>query len=138
MDEHAVGNPRVTVAGGILEGTIEPGSGVRSFKGIPFAAAPVDNRRWQAPQPAATWKGVRQADAFGPRCMQRSLFADMVFRSNGVSENCLYLNVWSPAQGAKRGAAKLPVLVYFYGGGLVAGDGSEPRYDGASMARGPN
>jgi para-nitrobenzyl esterase len=64
--------------------------------------------------------------------MQRRQFADMVFRSNGTNEDCLYLNVWAPAS---RGAARLPVLVYFYGGGFTAGDGSEPRYDGAAMAR---
>ncbi|MFP5391347.1 MAG: carboxylesterase/lipase family protein [Gammaproteobacteria bacterium] len=127
----APSHPRVKVAGGTLEGRVEEG-GVRAFKGIPFAAAPVGSLRWQAPQAAPAWKGVRTADAFGPRCMQRALFSDMVFRSNGVSEDCLYLNVWTPA---KKAGAKLPVLVYFYGGGLVAGDGSEPRYDGANMAR---
>src|SRR5205823_5083542 len=65
-------------------------------------------------------------------CMQRRVFNDMVFRSNGVSEDCLYLNVWTPAASASE---RLPVLVYFYGGGYIAGDGSEPRYDGESMAR---
>jgi para-nitrobenzyl esterase len=64
--------------------------------------------------------------------MQHPVFGDMNFRSNGMSEDCLYLNVWTPAKSAKD---KLPVLVYFYGGGFVAGDGSEPRYDGESMAR---
>lgn len=75
---------------------------------------------------------MRKADKFGPRAMQRPLFCDMGFRSDGMSEDCLYLNVWTPARSA---AARLPVLVYFYGGGLMAGDGSEPRYDGESMAR---
>ena len=94
--------------------------------------APVGDLRWQPPQPVKNWKGVRKADQFGPRCMQRPIFADMNFRSNGMSEDCLYLNIWTPA---KSGKERLPVLVYFYGGGFVAGDGSEPRYDGESMAR---
>jgi len=122
--------PATTVAGGKLGGIQE--GGVRAFKGVPYAAAPVGALRWQAPQPAPAWDGVRQASAFGPRCMQLPLFADMVFRSGGVSEDCLTLNVWTPAN---RAAERLPVLVYFYGGGLVAGDAAEPRYDGAAMAR---
>ena len=122
---------RVKTANGIVEGTVEE-SGVRAFKGIPFAEPPVGDLRWKPPQPVKNWKGVRKADAFGPRCMQRRLFSDMVFRSAGVSEDCLYLNVWTPA---RSGDSRLPVLVYFYGGGYVAGDGSEPRYDGEAMAR---
>jgi para-nitrobenzyl esterase len=122
--------PRVNTTGGVLEGRME--AGVRAFKGIPFASAPVGALRWQPPQPGAPWKGVRDAGGFGARCMQLPLFSDMVFRSNGVSEDCLFLNVWAPAN---KPAENLPVLVYFYGGGLVAGDGSEPRYDGAAMAR---
>ncbi|MES2163658.1 MAG: carboxylesterase family protein [Pseudomonadota bacterium] len=122
--------PRATTATGVVEGTLEA-SGVTSYKGIPFAAPPVGELRWKAPQPAQKWPGVRKADHFGPRAMQLPLFDDMVFRSDGVSEDCLYLNVWTPAKSAKD---KLPVLVYFYGGGFAAGDGSEPRYDGASMA----
>ena len=121
---------QVKTANGILEGTDE--SGVRIFRGIPFAEPPVGDLRWKEPQPVKNWEGVRRADKFGPRAMQRALFGDMGFRSNGVSEDCLYLNVWTPARSASE---HLPVLVYFYGGGLQAGDGSEPRYDGESMAR---
>lgn len=127
----ANGNPTARAAGGMLEGRME--EGVRAFKGVPYARAPVGQLRWQAPQAPAGWDGTRQAAGFGPRCMQLPLFSDMVFRSNGMSEDCLYLNVWAPGQA--RAGGKLPVLVYFYGGGLVGGDGSEPRYDGAGMAR---
>ncbi|MRW84035.1 carboxylesterase family protein [Pseudoduganella sp. FT26W] len=122
--------PRAATATGVAEGVTEA-SGVTSYKGIPYAAAPVGKLRWAEPKPAAKWKGVRKADHFGARCMQLPLFSDMVFRSDGVSEDCLFLNVWTPAKSKKE---KLPVLVYFYGGGFAAGDGSEPRYDGESMA----
>src|SRR5438270_3523138 len=121
----------VKTANGALEGTVEK-SGVVSFKGIPYAAPPVGELRWKEPQPAKNWDGVRKADHFGPRAMQPSIFGDMNFRSDGMSEDCLYLNVWAPAHHGKK---LLPVLVYYYGGGFVAGDGSEPRYDGESMAK---
>ena len=122
--------PLVKVAGGTLEGVTEA-SGVRSFKGIPFAAPPVGNLRWREPQPAAGWEGIRKADHFAAKAMQLPVYSDMQFRAAGTSEDCLYLNVWQPAGAGKN---LLPVLVYFYGGGFVAGDGSELRYDGESMA----
>ncbi len=124
---------RVKTANGVIETSTEPEAGVRSFKGIPFAQPPVADLRWREPQPVKNWKGVRTADKFGPRCMQRtSPNADYWFRSDGMSEDCLYLNVWTPA---KSDHERLPVLVYVFGGGFQNGDGSEPRYDGAQMAR---
>lgn len=126
----AAAAPRIKTKNGILEGVNEK-SGIRSFKGIPFAAPPVGDLRWKEPQPAKSWNGVRKADKFGPRAMQRFIYTDMMFRSDSVSEDCLYLNVWTPA---RSGSERLPVLVYFYGGGFTAGDGSELRYDGESMA----
>ena len=123
---------RVKTTGGVVEGLGRQASGVRVFKGIPYAAAPLGELRWRAPQVLKKWEGVRRAEKFGPRCMQHPVFGDMNFRSDGMSEDCLYLNVWTPAKSA---GDKLPVLVYFYGGGFIAGDGSEPRYDGESMAR---
>ena len=124
---------RVKTASGILESTATPKDGVRAFKGIPFAQPPVGDMRWREPRPIKNWTGNRNADQFGPRCMQRtSPGADYWFRSNGMSEDCLYLNVWTPA---KSGDERLPVLFYIFGGGFQNGDGSEPRYDGESMAR---
>ena len=116
---------------GLVEGVLEE-SGIRAFKGIPFAAPPVGELRWREPQPVENWQGVRSAKNFGPRAMQLPVFGDMGFRSDGMGEDALYLNVWTPAKSEKE---SLPVLVYFYGGGFVAGDGSEARYDGESMAK---
>src|SRR3546814_4283680 len=126
----------VRIAAGVIAGKLAQVDGVtlRAFHGIPYAAPPLAALRWQPPRPLPPWQGTRLAQGFGPRCMQQPLFGDMVFRASGMSEDCLYLNVWTPAQWPASGTAKLPVLVYFYGGGFVAGDGSEPRYDGASMA----
>lgn len=121
--------PQAKVEQGLLEGIVLP-SGVQSFRGIPFAEPPVGSLRWKAPLPAKKWKGVRKADTFGNYPMQKPVYGDMKFRAQKMSEDCLYLNVWTTA---KKGD-KLPVLVYFYGGGFVAGDGSENRYDGESLA----
>lgn len=123
---------QVTTANGIIEGEFDIKTNIQSFKGIPFAQPPVGNLRWKAPQPLTNWTGVKQTKKFGPRAIQSNVFGDMGFRSDGTSEDCLYLNVWSPA---KSDNEKLPVLVYFYGGGFAAGDGSENRYDGENMAK---
>lgn len=135
MASAAAAGPVAKVDGGSVEGA-GPGTGstVSVFRGIPFAAPPVGELRWREPQPVVAWSGTRQATEFGPRCMQQPLFSDMMFRSPAPSEDCLYLNVWTPANFDRAPQGKLPVLVYVYGGGFIAGDSSEKRYDGAALA----
>ena len=131
----AADGPIVTVETGKLQGVAATGnSPVQIFRGVPYARPPVGDLRWREPHTADKWDGVRAADQFGPRCMQRHMWDDMFFRSPSASEDCLYLNVWTPANLGKGASAKLPVLVYIYGGGFVAGTSDEPRYDGAAMA----
>jgi len=129
---NAVAADQVRIQSGVLEGVKAPDSNVRAFKGIPYAAPPVGALRWKAPQPLASWSGVRKADEFGPRCMQGNPFGDMIFRDKGNNEDCLYLNVWTPAASAK---ARLPVMAWIYGGGFAAGASSEPRQDGGRLAK---
>jgi para-nitrobenzyl esterase len=107
--------------------------GVASWKGIPFAAAPVGPLRWRAPQPAAAWDGVRDATAYAHDCMQLPFPSDAAPLGTAPSEDCLYLNVWKP-QHAKA-AARLPVIVWIYGGGFVNGGSSPPTYAGAALAQ---
>jgi para-nitrobenzyl esterase len=134
-DDIPPANPRlVVVEQGMLNGQWIERTKVIAFKGIPYAMAPIGELRWKRPQPPESWQGVRHADEFSHRCMQEPLFSDMQFRDSGMSEDCLFLNVWKPETLQNSDAAKLPVLVYFYGGGFVAGDGSEARYDGTNMA----
>ena len=120
------------IENGIIEGNYDTKTGMQFYFGVPFAKPPVGPLRWKAPQPLDNWKTVLNTKSFGPRAVQGIVFGDMGSRSDGLSEDCLYLNVWTPA---KRNEKNLPVLVYFYGGGFVAGDGAEPRYDGESMAK---
>src|SRR5579884_1231613 len=121
----------VRTTSGLVEGTVSADGSVRIYKGIPFAAPPVGELRWKPPQAPKAWQGVRKATEFGPRCMQGRIFNDMVFRDSGPSEDCLYLNVWAPANAS----APLPVMVWIYGGGFQAGASSEPRQDGEKLAK---
>jgi para-nitrobenzyl esterase len=132
FNSHAqtMNNTIVNTVNGQLQGLTE-NNAVIAFKGIPYGQPPIGKLRWKAPVPIKNWDGVLKADHFGPSAMQTNIFGDMVYRSKGTSEDCLYLNIWKPSKKSKK---LLPVLVYYYGGGFVAGDGSEPRYDGASMA----
>ena len=122
--------PLVKTNDGELEGINE--SGIKIFKGIPFASPPIGELRWKAPRAVKKWEGVRKAQKFGPNPMQEHVYGDMNFGTEIMSEDCLYLNIWTPA---KTMHEKLPVFIYFNGGGLVAGSGSEARYAGLSMAR---
>ncbi len=129
---NAFSSDEVKTEAGIVAGTPNADHTVWMFKGVPFAAPPVGNLRWKAPQPVRKWKGVRSAEKFGSACLQTDVFGDIFFRDAQPSEDCLTLNIWMPAKPA---TSKLPVFLWFYGGGFVAGGSSEPRYDGENLAK---
>ena len=127
----------VKTTDGQLQGTMQ--DGVRVFKGIPFGAPPVGALRWREPQPVAKWQGVRKADKYGNACVQNN--AKQRFPVNsavdlpdspGMSEDCLYLNVWTNANNAN---AKLPVMFWIYGGAYTEGAGHMPAQDGVTLAK---
>jgi para-nitrobenzyl esterase len=134
----AISDP-VKTANGLLAGVTLP-SGVRAFKGIPFAAAPVGGLRWREPQPAAKWDGVRKAEQFANVCVQPSQPNRLPNKNVAVdlpdspktSEDCLYLNVWTAAN---RSGDRLPVMVWIYGGAYTEGAGSSPHNDGEALAK---
>ena len=132
----AISDPVKTKDGKVSGVTL--GSGVRAFKGIPFAAPPVGDLRWKEPQPPARWEGVRKADTFGNVCVQpnapkrvpNNVAVDLA-DSQKQSEDCLYLNVWTSA---KRADARQPVMFWIYGGAYTEGAGSSPHNDGEALA----
>ena len=125
IDESSIAPPApVKVQEGLLQGSTENGLSV--YKGIPFAAPPVGNLRWKAPQPAVKWEGVKQATQFAPAPYQGGN------PPSGKSEDCLYLNIWSPAKSANE---NLPVMVYIYGGGFAGGSTSDPYTNGENIAK---
>src|SRR6266498_2323366 len=121
---------------GLISGTPAGAGGVRVFKGIPFAAPPVGELRWRAPQPVAKWTGVRKADRFGNVCVQPkgigrlNVSVDLP-ESPAASEDCLYLNVWTAAQSASE---RRPVMVWIFGGAYTEGAGSSPYSGGEALA----
>jgi para-nitrobenzyl esterase len=117
--------PVIHLDAGIVSGIAGSTPEVHAYKGIPYAAPPVGNLRWRAPQPEAHWDGVRPADQFSPVCMQNS-------NAQKTSEDCLYLNVWTTA---KSGNERRPVMVWIYGGGFTGGSGSLPDYNGDALSQ---
>ena len=134
--------PVLEIAGGKIQGVLTDSSNVMVYKGIPYAASPVGDLRWQAPQPVPAWEGVRVCDTFGPICPQfgnkPGTFYGDEFYWEGTpeeSEDCLYLNVWAPAQTVGKADAKLPVAMWIHGGAYMNGYGYEVTMDGDAWAR---
>lgn len=128
--------PTVLVDAGLVAGVTDS-NGVTSYKGIPFAAPPTGNLRWQPPQPAAHWNGVRQADHFGTSCIQdepgeRLPWTKEFMTQGPIGEDCLFLNVWTAAKSSKE---RRPVMVWIYGGGFSEGSSSVAVYNGAALAK---
>jgi para-nitrobenzyl esterase len=124
----AADGPKVKTVQGVVVGkTINDGK-VKAFLGLPYAAPPVGELRWKAPQSAGAWKGERDASKYGAHCVQGRVFDDMVFQDGAASEDCLFLNVYAPAHATEK--SKLPVMFWIHGGGYAGGGSSEPRHNG--------
>ena len=121
----------VKTAQGTVHGKTVNDGMARAFLGLPFAAPPLGDLRWKAPQPPAHWSGVRDATSFAARCAQWSIWADYIFQDAGPSEDCLYLDVYTPV--AVHPAHPLPVMVWIHGGAYIAGASSEPRYSNSPL-----
>lgn len=127
----------VQTQNGPVKGIVNESNNVVTFKGIPYATPPVGDLRWKEPQPVEAWTEVLDASEFCASCMQnkagsRNPWTEEFMVQNGISENCLFLNVWTPA---KTENDKLPVFVYIHGGGLTEGSGAIAVYDGENMAK---
>ena len=123
--------PLVATRSGALAGRIE--KGLEVFRGVPFAAPPLGSLRWREPQTVAAWSGARQADAYAASCMQKPGIPVSEGGTDGpLSEDCLYLNVWTPASST---TDKRPVMVWIHGGALVFGSGNVALYDGSALAQ---
>ncbi|MCP4875299.1 MAG: carboxylesterase family protein [Gammaproteobacteria bacterium] len=124
-------NLSVTTKSGEVLG-LQLKSGIRMFKGIPFAAPPVGKLRWKPPQAVKVWAGVKKTQAFGPACPQPDMSKLTFTKYKKMAEDCLYLNVWTPA---KKNTDKLAVMVWIHGGGFISGSASDNFYDGQDLAR---
>jgi para-nitrobenzyl esterase len=136
LASYAAADPVATVTGGQVRGRVLP-SGIAAYKGLPFAAPPVGDLRWRAPKPVVAWQGVREAEHFSAGCVQnlprsRDPWTKEFMHQGEVSEDCMYLNVWT---GAKKAREKRPVFVWIYGGGFNEGSTAVAAYDGEELAR---